>query len=103
MAQSPWYTDILTGSSAPIDLRWMDPDTISTLPHVGNNQFGAWRIPLPFSFNFLGKSYTDFYLHTQGYITFGAYQLDNGKYEDLLTSYSRIGGASTTGVMKMNS
>jgi hypothetical protein len=43
----------------------------STIPTSGSNDDGYWPLSLPFTINFNGVAYTDVYIGTNSYITFG--------------------------------
>ncbi len=45
--------------------------TASTTPNVGNNDDGYWTLSLPFSIEYLGTTYSQIYVSTNHYLTFG--------------------------------
>lgn len=44
--------------------------TASTTPTVGNNDDGYWTLTLPFNITYLGVSYNQIFVGTNGYVTF---------------------------------
>ena len=71
LASPAWSDLILDGDAQTIGWGAVSVLTSYTTYTSGSTDDGYLRVPLPFTFSFLGTTYTDVYVGTNTYLTFG--------------------------------